>query len=98
VIDPHEIVPLAGMLTGLLTVAAMSWGLVRIFQGPVGQALAKKITGKVAEPDTEVVTEVLEMRHQLEQMHQRLGEAEERLDFSERLLAQRSETPAERPS
>jgi lipopolysaccharide biosynthesis regulator YciM len=98
VIPAHDLVPLAGMLTGVLTVGALSWGLVRIFNGPVGQALAKKITGKVAEQDAELVGEVLEMRHQLEQMHRRLGETEERLDFSERLLAQRSETPAERPN
>lgn len=97
-IPGHEIIPLAGMLTGVLTVGALSWGLVRIFHGPVGQALAKKITGKVAEQDVELVNEVLEVRHQLEQLQQRLGETEERLDFNERLLAQRSETPAEKSS
>jgi len=36
------------------------------------------------------VNEVLELRHQIEELQQRIGETEERLDFSERLLAQRT--------
>ncbi len=93
-ISAGEVVPLAGMLTGLLSVGAIGWTLVRVFQGPVGQAVARKITGKTAEADSELVGEVLELRHQVEQLQQRLGETEERVDFSERLLAQRSETPS----
>jgi hypothetical protein len=34
----------------------------------------------------------------VDQLQQRLLDAEERLDFSERLLAQRSQVGAERPS
>lgn len=89
--DPNVIVPLAGMLTGVVTVVAIGWGLVRTFQGPVGQALARRIQGKGGLPDSEVLAELEDLRGQLEQVQQRLADTEERLDFSERLLAQRSE-------
>ena len=95
-VGADDVIPLAGMLTGVLSVGALSWAIVRIFHGPVGQALAKRISGRTAEPDGELVGEVLELRHQLEQLQQRMGETEERLDFSERLLAQRNTTPAEK--
>jgi hypothetical protein len=90
-LGPNEIIPIAGMVTGVLVVGAISWGFVRLFQGPVGQAIAKRITGKVTESDSELVGEVLELRHQVEELHRRLGEAEERLDFNERLLAKTPE-------
>jgi len=85
------IIPIAGMLTGIVVVIAISVSLAKIFRGPVGQALGRRIAGKGAQQDQEVISEVLELRHQVEQLSQRLGDAEERLDFSERLLAQRSE-------
>lgn len=89
-INGGDIIPLAGMLTGLLSMGALSWAIVRVFHGPVGQALARRINAKHAGPDGELVNEVLELRHQIEELQQRIGETEERLDFSERLLAQRT--------
>ncbi len=77
------------MLTGIITTGFLAWGLVRVFQGPVGQALARRIQAKLGGGDPEVLHEVLELRSQVEDLSHRLGEAEERLDFSERLLAQR---------
>ena len=38
-----------------------------------------------------MLNEVLELRHQVDQVQQRLADTEERVDFSERLLAQRNE-------
>ena len=90
---PETIVPIFGMVTGIISVGAISWALVRIFQGPVGQAFARRMQGKLGAADSELMNEVGELRHQVEQLQQRLGEAEERLDFSERLLAQRPEAP-----
>lgn len=89
--DPNVIVPLAGMFTGLVSIVAVGWALTRMFQGPVGQALARRIQGKGGLPDAEVLAELEDIRGQLEQVQQRLADTEERLDFSERLLAQRSE-------
>jgi hypothetical protein len=86
-----DLVPIAGMFTGLMVTLGVGWGLVRIFNGPVGQALARRISAKSGATDPELVNEVMELRGQLEQVQARLLDAEERLDFSERLLAQRSQ-------
>ncbi len=65
-----------------------------VLRGPVGKALAARIhqgTLTQAEPHPEVVDELYEMRG-------RMVELEERLDFTERLLArQRVEEPAQLP-
>ncbi|MFL5493164.1 MAG: hypothetical protein ACJ8DC_02155 [Gemmatimonadales bacterium] len=61
-------------------------GLLKIFRGPVGEALADRLRGRTAAPhDTELMAEV-------EAMRTRLAEVEERLDFAERLLARREST------
>lgn len=56
-----------------------------VLRGPVGQALAHRLhEGTVAPPDELVV--------ELDELRQRVGELEERLDFTERLLtAQRQD-------
>ncbi len=87
---PETIIPLVGMLTGVIATGAVAWTVIRVFQGPVGQAVARRIQGKSGGGDPEVLHEVLELRSHVEELSQRLGEAEERLDFSERLLAQRT--------
>ena len=48
---------------------------------PVGKALAERIRGSARGPDPEVLAE-------LDQIRSELMEVQERLDFSERLLAQ----------
>jgi hypothetical protein len=88
---PDTIVPLAGMLTGLAVTIGVAAAFVKIFQGPVGQALARRITGRAGSADAELAHEVEDLRAQLEQVQQRLLDAEERIDFSERLLTQRAE-------
>jgi hypothetical protein len=87
---PDTIVPIAGMLSGIVVVGFLASAVVKIFHGPVGQALARRLSGG-AGAGPEVLGEVEELRQQLEHVQQRLLDAEERLDFSERLLAQRSE-------
>ena len=67
------------------TVGAIAWTL----RGPLGQAMAKRIAG---DSDPEAVAEVPEAVYaELDDLRVRVGELEERLDFSERLLAQRSQ-------
>jgi hypothetical protein len=85
--NPGDVIPLAGMITGILSVAAIGWTLARVFNGPVGQALARRIHGRGAGSDPDLLNEVLELRQQVEQLQARLTDTEERLDFSERLLA-----------
>lgn len=88
--NPEALIPIFGMLTGVLTTGFLAWGLVRVFQGPVGQALARRIQAKSSGGDPEILAELLELRGQVEDLSHRLGEAEERIDFSERLLAQKA--------
>ena len=71
---------------------------VALLMGPVGQAIARRIAGKRAEPETaktglstgemaaERITEVEARLAELESRQDRLLELEERLDFAERLL------------
>jgi hypothetical protein len=88
-----ELIPILGMITGLAITLAGIYGFVRLSQGPVGQALGRRIQGQtVADPD--VVTEVAELKDQLDQLRRQLEETQERVDFTERLLSQ--QRPAER--
>lgn len=52
-----------------------------VLRGPVGKALAQRLVGDTAVPSDEV------LQH-LDDVRARLGELEERLDFTERVLAQ----------
>ncbi len=93
---PETLVPIAGMITGIAAIFGVGYALVRVLQGPVGQALARRISGRTGAVDPELAQEVDALRHQLETLQQRLIDAEERLDFSERLLARRSESNVSR--
>ena len=55
--------------------------LVFFFAVPIRKALIRKIEGGPATPDPQLVEEV-------EMLRERMQELEERLDFTERLLAQ----------
>jgi hypothetical protein len=61
-----------------------------VLRGPVGTALGKRIAGDVS--PAELSPEVHEtVFGELDDLRVRVGELEERLDFSERLIAQRSQ-------
>lgn len=57
-----------------------------VLRGPVGKALARRLEGASAAPPEE-------MLQHLDDVRARMGELEERLDFTERVLAQ-SHDPA----
>ncbi|MGE0352737.1 MAG: hypothetical protein AB7I33_15165 [Gemmatimonadales bacterium] len=88
----ETLIPIFGMITGLLMTGALIFGVVRIMQSPVGQALARRIQGRHGDDD-DLRHEVAELREQVEYLHQELGEAQERLDFTERLLSRVKEEP-----
>ena len=70
---------------------------VALLLRPVMRAWARRIGGEAANPD--LSAEIAEMRERLAELEgpsTRLQELEERLDFAERLLAQRNE-PASMP-
>jgi hypothetical protein len=64
---------------------ALAIGLVKIFRGPIGAALAERIRGGAPPADDHVLAA------EVDQLRGRLAEVEERLDFAERLLAQARE-------
>ena len=68
-----------------------------IVKSPLGKALADRIAGRAGE-EPQLVAEIESLRAELDQVHEHLAEMNERLDFSERLLAQhaaRHATPPE---
>ncbi len=74
-------------MEGILAIIFLFGGgaLVGISFSPVGKAVAARIRGDSAPsagPDPEVLAEIDGLRHELSEM-------QERLDFTERLLAQR---------
>lgn len=65
-----------------------------VLRGPLGKALAQRITNAAMQP-AEVPIEMLE---EMDDMRHRMVELEERVDFTERLLAQaRADEPAQLP-
>ena len=80
-------------LVGLMTVVAgVATIAIALLRGPIGKAFAQRLAGTTTvNPDIE--PEVGRLHSELDEMKQRLAEAEERLDFAERLLArQRQES------
>jgi hypothetical protein len=58
-------------------------------RGPLGQAIARRLDG--SDPPAEAIPE--QLMAELDEVRGRLAELEERVDFSERLLAQQSRVP-----
>ena len=65
---------------------------VVLLKGPVGEALAMRLRGEVASHDMSDA-----VLAELDEVRARMAELEERLDFSERLMAQTSD-PARLPA
>jgi len=69
----------------------VSLAAVAIFRGPMGKSLGDRWAGRQLESDTAVEAESLHA--DMNELRFRLSEVEERLDFTERLLAQRRDVP-----
>jgi hypothetical protein len=73
-------------------------GLTIILRGPLGQAIAERVRGGTAgEHDGHLREELDGLRLEVEDLRSQLAEAQERIDFTERLLARRDE-PAPLPA
>jgi hypothetical protein len=81
-------IPIFGMITGMVMTVAVIFGLVQLTKGPVGQALARRIQGRSGEADGELQRDLADLREQVELLRGSLEETQERLDFTERMLAQ----------
>ena len=84
---PEAMIPIFGMVTGIITTGLFFWGIVQVARSPVGQALARRIQGRHAQGDPELIAEVGALRDQVDSLQQQLAETQERVDFTERLLA-----------
>ena len=76
------------------------FAVVGLILWPLVRAIARRIEGKSARPDPALMAELDELRGrvaELEQQQVRFHEIEERLDFTERLLAQQREQPRLHP-
>ncbi len=83
-----EMIPIFGMITGIILTGAFVWGIVKVAQSPIGEALARRIQGRHGGPDPELAAELSQVRDQVDGLQQQLYEAQERIDFTERLLTQ----------
>lgn len=79
-----EIFPFLVPISLFFSIAA-----VAILRGPLGRALADRLAGRSAGGETAADLEAL--RGDVEELRFRLTEMEERLDFTERMLAQQRE-------
>jgi hypothetical protein len=79
------------MVTGLLVTGMVTWGLVTVFRGPVGQALGRRIGGHGGD---HLEDEVLELREVVTGVADDLRDIQERLDFTERMLSAGSDRGA----
>ncbi len=73
-------IPIIGMLIG---------GFVVFSKSEIGRAFASRLRGQV-EPNTETLLELDALRREVEGVRGDLVEMQERLDFTERLLARQS--------
>lgn len=92
---PGDMVPIFGMITGTIMTGMMVLGGVLIFRGPVGQAIGRRIHGGRPEGDAALLGEVDGLRDHVASLEAQVGELNERLDFTERLLARQE--PARLP-
>lgn len=77
--DPGlAIVSIAGMVTGILIVGSIVWGVVQ----------HSRIQSQAKASDTALSGEVAALREQVEVLQQQLADAHDRLEFTERVLAQ----------
>lgn len=83
-----NLIPIFGMITGIVTTGLFFWGVVQMARSPIGQALARRIQGRHAEADGELLADMAAMRDQMEYLQQQVTETQDRLDFTERMLAQ----------
>ena len=93
---PETLVPIFGMITGVITTGLFFLGIVKLAQSQVGAALARRLQGHSAGADAEFAAELSYLRDQVDSLRNELTETQERLDFAERMLA-KGRTPERLP-
>jgi hypothetical protein len=87
--DPNQLIPLIGAIGGMVITGIVLWAF---FKSDIAVALAERIRGrKKTEIDGVDAGHVAELEQKVVDMQGQLTEMAERLDFAERLLAQKRE-------
>jgi len=89
----HDLIPMFGMLTGVITTGLFFWCVVQVARSEIGQALARRIQGRHGTIDSEMAADFGALRDHVLDLERQLGETQERLDFTERLLSRGSASP-----
>ena len=71
-----------------MSIMALCAAAVFIMRGPFGRAMAERISGRARTADDQ---ELRELKGEVDELRQQLGEVQERLDFAERILARQDE-------
>ena len=86
VLPPWMVMP--PQMVALIAIAAVAGVALVLY--PIAKALARRLEGRNASPELmQQIDELRDRVHDLESSQHRVAELEERLDFTERLLAQR---------
>ncbi|MEO8636393.1 MAG: hypothetical protein ABI587_14055 [Gemmatimonadales bacterium] len=95
IVDTGIVPPWVTLPPGITALIALGFFIAAGFVlYPLMRAIARRIEGRSTAADPELLAEIEHLRHRvadLEGMQQRVGELEERVDFSERLLSQQRE-------
>jgi hypothetical protein len=83
-----EVIPIIGMITGIITTALFFWCVVKVAQSQIGHAISRRILGRHAEDGAELGGTVADLQARVDQLSDQVAEMHERLDFAERLLTQ----------
>ena len=90
--DPNQLIPLIGMIGGMAIAGIVLW---RFFTSEIAAAIAERIrTGvrrRKAAIDDVQGEHMVELDQRITEMQGQIAEMAERLDFAERLLAQKRE-------
>jgi len=85
--------PEAAAWFGFMFVTLFLGSGVLVLRGPVGRALARRIEGRTGGPED--LASIEDRLAEVDVLRQRMAELEERVDFAERLLAERRSEPAQ---
>jgi hypothetical protein len=90
--DPNQLIPLIGVVAGLIITGVV---LYAFFKSDIAAAMAERIRGGLHRRkgiDTAGdEPRVAQLEERVDQLHGQIAELAERLDFAERLLAQKRE-------
>jgi len=89
--DPTDLMALIGVVAGLIVVGVV---LYAFFKSDIAAAMADRIRGTHRRKAVETAGDeprVAQLEERLDLMHGQISELAERLDFAERLLAQKRE-------